>query len=849
MGNSHDPATTTNSEAGKSNLVDDQLNSSARSQLEIGKIYEGTIVRVDVANESYDVLLNSPRTVLPACYYSLTPLGGLLGFNMNGTLTRGTPVEIVYDNPAPITKVKNAGNPDINNWRNKTATGSDQKYEDIYPEFPESFFHGTGTKPNDFLEGEWEISNMMGVALQFLTTMMKMQAGERAKIETHLTNDMVRIVSGLYRHHSCFGDEEVYNDGGLNHVKHGSKYEHEGWGQPNPQTPKAEVEGREVDFDSVAEEARRRWSDFKGYLGDFIHSFVSDPEKNIVGAVSQNRPGKSLIWQAQDGSVLIQSVADIAFERKIKVQIPIELRKHYDPQSADSKKKARYELPSAPLKNWDFGPNFQDAWQLGYQIREYSKWLGEFHNYARFIQSGDWDIPSEAEAPVPSSMNDEPDVEDANSGLKGQEYIERYSTIRIFRDGSQMTLDGYGNMRISNQAGVHDSTVGNYTLDAGGDVRIIAGGSFWLKARKHVEISATVGSMILKSRTAWRALCEWGSMFLKSDAPDPDGGESPKKQSDQPDPDNDPAPEILDHAIVLDTPKGNVMAQAGRRVYIEASKGDAFESNEDVNDERGSIILQSNKQDVVIKAKRHVRNDAFDGHIAFKSEHFIATATGNILMQGTIFDYNRKTFSIVENRVEANFVRARQFKGQVATIGNVQASSVFAGSVVGQSVGEGDDSPDIDETEPEFAEDGDREPRTTKWERTTKHTPSRTYPHSNRQPFWEFLKKKEYYPPKLIKEKGWRLNQSVGQKRIDENLLEEKNKYFAWDWQTDRLDSLDSRTGGRSPFPWGSQDPWMSHPGGPMKPVEVPNDKKPEASHHQNKLNKVNVTFYSRKPS
>lgn len=848
MGNAHDPATSTPAEAGKSNLVDEQLNSSAKVQPVVGASYKGEIVRVDVQNESYDVLLDATRTILPSCYYAAAPLGGLLGFSLTGTLPRGTRVRVVADSPAPIVEVMSSGNPDPGNRASKTSTGGDLKADDVYPTFEDSYYHATKTKSADMLEGEWDLSNMLGVGMQFLTTMMKLQAGERAKIETCLLNDMVRLVSGRFVHHSCFGDEEIYNDGALNHVRHGSKFEHEGWGQAGPQDPKAESEGREVNLASVAPELHRRWSDFKGYLGDFIHSFVTDPEKNAVAALGQNRPGKSLCWQAQDGSLVFQSVADLVFERKIKVQIPIENLKHYDPSGSSSKDKARFKLPTEPLKNWDFGRNFEDAWQLGYQIREYARWLGEYHNYARFIQSGDWEIKSEEEAAQSEYTNHEKDTEKANADLKGQNYVERYSTIRIFRDGSQLHYDGYGNMTFTSPGGIHHSSIGNYTVDAAGDIRMIAGGSFWLKARKHVDIVAQFGGLILKGRTWFRGLCEWGSIFLKSDAPDPDGGQDPKQKSDQPE-DFDVAPQILDHAIVLDAPLGNILAQAGRRIYIEASKGDAFEYTGDLNDERGSIVLQSNKQDVQFKAKRVVRGRAEEKYVAFKAPDIISSADNGILLRGSVFDFNRETFSIVDGQVEARSIRTNKIDVVSLKAKAVQADNVFAGSVAGASVGESDEGPSIGEIEPEYATDGDRNPRTTSWERTTRHSPSRTYPASNRQPFWEYLPKAEYYPQGLLQEDGWRFNQSPGQKRIDDDALGEGEKYFDWAWQDDRLDSLDSRTGGQAPFPWGSQDQWMSLSGSAMDPLEVPNSRTPENSFSQSKLRKRNVTFKARKPS
>lgn len=849
MGNSHDPATSTSGSAGESNLSDSQMNSEAKSQLVVGMRYKGVVIRVDVKNECYDVLLDKPRTVIPGCYYSCAPLAGILGFTLTGVIPRGTRVDIIYDNPAPIISTSASGNPDPGNLESRTSTGSDLPASEVYPEYEDSFFHTIKTKPADMLEGEWDLSNMLGVGIQFLTTMIKIQAGERAKVEACVLNDMVRIISGHYKNHSPLGDEEIYDDGTLNHVCYGAKFPHEAWGTDAPQSPKAEVEGREVEKDSVAKEMQRRWADFKGYLGDYVHSFVMDPEGNTKAAMEQLCPGKSLIWQAQDGSLVFQSVADISFERRIKVQIPIEKQKHYDPKGTPSTEKAQMKQDLEPLKNWDFGKDFKDAWQLGYQIREYARWLGEYHNYARFIQSGDWEVKSEKEAEKSAYTNRESDTEKANQELAGQEYLERYSTIRIFRDGSQLQYDGYGNMTLMSPGGIHHSSVSNYTVDAAGDIRMIAGGSFWLKARKHVDIVAQFGGLILKGRTWFRGLCEWGSIFLKSDAPDPDGGEAPKTKGDQPE-DFDAEPDILDHAIVLDAPLGNIIAQAGRRIYIEASKGDAFDYTGDLNDEKGSVVIQSNKQDVQFRAKRVVRGRAEEEYVAFRGPNFIASADDGVLFRGSVLDFNRDVFSIRDSQLEVRSIRTNIIESVSLKGKSVQADNVYAGSVVGGSVGETDEGgPDIDDIEPEYATDEERNPRTTKWEQTTRHGFARTYPHSNQQPFWEFLDRKEYYPKKLIQEDGWRYNQAPGQKRIEDDALGEKENYFEWDWSDDRLDSLDSRTGGRAPFPWGSQDAWMTLSGSAMDPLEIANTKTPDQSLKQSKLRRRNVKFYAKKPT
>ena len=111
----------------------------------------------------------------------------------------------------------------------KTMTGSSTKGLDPYV----ARAQGRGLeidKPVDLLEGEFDISNNFGVSLQLLTTCLSMKGSERAKIEAFLLNDMVRIVSDAFKHFSCFGDMQIYNDGRLNARWDGTSYDFESWG-------------------------------------------------------------------------------------------------------------------------------------------------------------------------------------------------------------------------------------------------------------------------------------------------------------------------------------------------------------------------------------------------------------------------------------------------------------------------------------------------------------------------------------------------------------------------------------------------------------------------------------------
>ena len=62
------------------------------------------------------------------------------------------------------------------------------------------------TPGRDVLPGEKEYSNNMGVWLRLLINMAQLSAGELAKVEVGLMNDMVRIVDNYFAHHNVGGD-------------------------------------------------------------------------------------------------------------------------------------------------------------------------------------------------------------------------------------------------------------------------------------------------------------------------------------------------------------------------------------------------------------------------------------------------------------------------------------------------------------------------------------------------------------------------------------------------------------------------------------------------------------------
>jgi 5-methylthioribose kinase len=171
-----------------------------------GTVYTGKIIARE-PDGNYTVRVIDPEQTLHGVRLAFPVLGGLLGLNVMCNLPERTSVKLVHGRPPFIIATIPELPEDFRNARNRsllwgpdadTAVGVTDGYS----------YHA-----NDLLEGEVEISNLYGVALDFLTTLMRMRAGDRAMVECHMINDMVRIISGQYRHISGLGEDLIYDHG------------------------------------------------------------------------------------------------------------------------------------------------------------------------------------------------------------------------------------------------------------------------------------------------------------------------------------------------------------------------------------------------------------------------------------------------------------------------------------------------------------------------------------------------------------------------------------------------------------------------------------------------------------
>lgn len=468
---------------------------------------DGIISRAYPGQMLYDVRTD---VGLPyQCVYGTAFFSALLGVKMGGRLAVGTRVKIIPGNPGTITSCIGADMADLQSAQAFRATaGSDVSVEDRDEgEATQSF--QTHRLPHDMLEGEFQIQNALGVGIQWLTHLIKLGASDGAKIEAFIFDDLIRVISGAYHHMSAFGDFRITRDQGkLDCRWSGTSWDHEAWGLEQERDVKVETQDG-VLAQTTAEEARLRFSQFVGYLGDFVHTFVTDPGAGL-GQLAQERAGKFHLHVNTDGTLLVQSVADIVFERVHRVLVPVELKRQGDNTGNGKNNPPNQNF----LKTWSFDPT--KPWQAAYQLRDYARWLSQYHAYARYLQSDlDWNVPSETDAPTPSYGNGEPDRE-RRIPERDRQVMSVYSCWRMMRDGSIVVTDGYGSSWMMTGGSVTVSTPLDYRIEAGRDIIMVAGRNCFLKAHRHVEIVAVIGSLMLKARARLTCLCERGTILIKT---------------------------------------------------------------------------------------------------------------------------------------------------------------------------------------------------------------------------------------------------------------------------------------------------------------------------------------------
>jgi len=579
------------------------LNPSLASSAPIPEDFaRGVVFATHRDSATYDVKLSSgPDTVLGCRWACGGIFAPLFGYRVNGLLEEGTQVIVMRGNPPYIVHALPSGRPVSRAQARARGVGDgSDAAANLEATGSAADFGGTNT-PKDLVEGEFSIENALGSGVDFLLNVVRLRAG-RAFLEACLLDDSLRLVSENFSQHTALGDVLHKDDGRLNGYEAFTSYEHEAWGKLTPEEAKARMKAGGLEAPTEEElrsTGRWRFERFTGFLGDFIHEWITSPESVLGNLATQGtRSANSRHWRGADGSLLWQSVGEIALERVVRINVPQYIG---GTAGVDEPTTANFYtgLERQFLQIWDRGIDQKNTHQTAFQIRQYSRWLSQFVAYARFHQQPTrWRVPKESETPAPETTAGESDKQAANGGAV-QPYLT-YATIRILRDGGIMALEGSGAALLISGGRAWLTAPFDLNLEAGGDIRMTAGRDVWIKGRRNVTITSVVGAFAAKARTSWRALCEMGSVWLKSDATEPT--ETPTGTP------NNPAVEFAGAGVVIEAIRsGARISSAGQTLVESTGAGDVVA---EAPAKPGGVVLQASKGQVYMRAARSIVADA-----------------------------------------------------------------------------------------------------------------------------------------------------------------------------------------------------------------------------------------------
>lgn len=381
----------------------------------------------------------------------------------------------------------------------------------------------TGTYPSNLVDGESAYVTKTGAGVEFLYNLCRLKGSELAMIEAYILDDLVRILSRNFEHLTSFGDFKIINSGGgLNVLWQGTSNEYEALGSDAEGEPIdgfeiGEKDNLNVDPDDESNflwDAKWRFTKYIGKIGNFIHTYITDPGKNLVSEneANQFKAGRYNFHVNQDGSVVMQSISDIVFEKTVRIPVPVAKDRLEVIQAATNEQLNAYEVWT-PLEG-------EELYETSYKLADYTKWLSNYYALAGFYAANVFNIPSEEESPEPDPYCKDRNFQAQNGGgnyhTQFTKMLQAYATIRIFKDGSIVLYDAYGSAVHMTAGHVNISAARSINLTAAANVNITAGRDVIVNAGNNIELSAMFKGILLKARTWLEMLCSKGAVVIES---------------------------------------------------------------------------------------------------------------------------------------------------------------------------------------------------------------------------------------------------------------------------------------------------------------------------------------------
>lgn len=376
-------------------------------------------------------------------------------------------------------------------------------------------------RPFDMLPSEMYKVNDAGCFLGLLTLMASLGASDRAKIETFVFDDLVRITSGQWQHFHGLGETHIYNDEG--HVSlefAGSWFQPELFGSDDfGDVITYDKEGVKPDksafqFDEQLRTMKRRFQLYLGAIGDFAQLFLANPRDGSTETSKKEseHPGMLHMNVAGDGRLSVTSASGISFKRSDKIPTPKKLKEPWDPEGDQiSSKESNIEDDIYKEK-----PDF-----------EYT----EGHPYARNMQHRDEAAfrKSQAYQRFDEMEKDYHTAEDDKLALPKDEYDHLKSETKfseeenkqagwdIGKDGSIHFWDAWGGEIYMRGGAIILGAPGGIFLESGDQI-VAMGRDVVLKAKNSADITATDGDVRMAAKGNMHMYTKEKGILLETDS-------------------------------------------------------------------------------------------------------------------------------------------------------------------------------------------------------------------------------------------------------------------------------------------------------------------------------------------
>lgn len=561
-----------------------------------GNLYTGEVTGVNYVTKTLDVKIKG--TAVSGCLYVAGSMATFFGIENSSLPPIGAIVLVYYTEitSPPLVLGTLGGQQPIMKamWDSISGQYTEGDFtasatEGLKPKVENSKYASIGQGPPipmDLVAGEMNLTMSTGPMIRLLHNFAQLGASDAAKVEACILNDMVRIVDNYFVHHTCGGDELVWSAGRCTRENHFTGYPFEAEGKITPEEELCPEEHKglydlKTNLKSITGDTGRwRLSEYMGFLGDMIHRWVTTPTEVASNIMEKAlRAGQFRSWVGNDGTYMVQAAGGIQMEVTQCIVIPEILRAWNDPDF--DMEKALSDLDGEFLKIWGTGPDWDDLKVAVWQLQYYTRYITLWHSLSRFRQLKEKEycnIPAEAETPERTPTAKEEDKEAANPDAKekgptGHALLSMDPAGNIaLRSNNHTSITMYnGNIQIA--------CPGNLELKAGGIVAM-QGNTVSIRGAQRVEITSIFGTLVTTARTAWKALCELGTIWLKGDGRE--DTELPKDELQERINALGQEPrEFAEFAVVLDASKGKTMVHGHQGVVINTK------------DKMGHIMMQA----------------------------------------------------------------------------------------------------------------------------------------------------------------------------------------------------------------------------------------------------------------